>query len=184
MPAKKFKILDSQKIIDHPFLQVDQQTIQLPDGRIIPDWHWVHTRDYINVVVCNENNETLILEGYKHGFGRSSWQVVGGYMETGENPLHTAQRELLEETGFASDDWTQLGSFVVDANRHVGTAHFFLAKSARQIAQPDHDDLEDFVLRWVSLEALQQALREGRVAGLGYAGAISMALLHLHTQDQ
>jgi ADP-ribose pyrophosphatase len=179
MPAKNFTILNQKKVIDHPFLQVDQQTLRLPDGRVIPDWHWVHVGDYINVVVLNESGETLILEGYKHGFGRESWQVVGGYMEVGEDPLHAAQRELLEETGFASDDWTHLGSFVVDANRHVGTGHFFVVKNAGKIAEPDHDDLEDFSMRWVSLSELQTALTDGRIVGLGYAGAIALALLAL-----
>ena len=179
MPEESWQVLASDPIIDHPFLKVSVQQVRLPDGQVIPDWHIVHTRDYVNVFVLNEAGEALILEGYKHGLGRSSWQVIGGYLEEGEDPLHAVQREMLEETGYASDDWQHLGSFVVDANRYVGTGHFYLARRARPVAPPDHDDLEGFEIRWVSLEEVDQALRDGRVGIISYGVNIALALLAL-----
>lgn len=179
MPEESWQVLGSEPVIEHPFLKVSVQQVRLPDGRVIPDWHIVHTRDYVNVFVLNEAGQALILVGYKHGLGKSSWQVVGGYVEDEEDPLRTAQRELLEETGYASDDWRHLGSFVVDANRHVGKGHFFLARDARPVARPDHDDLEGFEVRWVSLEEVGAALRDGRVGIISYGVNIALALLAL-----
>ena len=179
MSEESWQVLGSEPVIEHPFLKVSVQQVRLPDGRVIPDWHIVHTRDYVNVFVLNEAGRVLILEGYKHGLGRSSWQVVGGYVEEDEDPLLAAQRELLEETGYASDDWRHLGSFVVDANRHVGTGHFFLARDARPLAPPDHDDLEGFEVKWVSLEEVGAALRDGRVGIISYGVNIALALLAL-----
>ncbi|HEX8597558.1 MAG TPA: NUDIX hydrolase [Chloroflexia bacterium] len=179
MPEESWQVLGNDPIIDHPFLKVSVQQVRLPDGRVIPDWHIVHTRDYVNVFVLNEAGEALILEGYKHGLGRSSWQVIGGYLEEGEDPLHAVQREMLEETGYASDDWQHLGSFVVDANRYVGTGHFYLARRAHPVALPDHDDLEGFEVRWVSLEEVGRALRDGRVGIISYGVNIALALLAL-----
>ena len=43
----------------------------------------------------------------------------GGKMELVE-PLAAAKRELLEETGYESDDWVSLGSYRVDPNRGWG----------------------------------------------------------------
>ena len=40
---------------------------------------------------------------------------VGGFIERGELPEAAAKRELLEETGYESPDWTALGEFAVDA---------------------------------------------------------------------
>jgi ADP-ribose pyrophosphatase len=179
MPEESWQVLGSEPVIEHPFLKVSVQQVRLPDGRVIPDWHIVHTRDYVNVFALNEEGQALILEGYKHGLGRSSWQVVGGYLEEGEDPLRAAQRELLEETGYAAEDWRHLGSFVVDANRHVGTGHFYLARDARPAARPDHDDLEVFEVRWVSLEEVGAALRDGRVGIISYGVNMALALLAL-----
>ncbi|MDX1612845.1 MAG: NUDIX hydrolase, partial [Candidatus Promineifilaceae bacterium] len=101
------------------------------------------------------------------------------YVETGEDPLVAAQRELLEEAGLVGDRWRHLGSFVVDANRRVGTGHFYLVNNARQVAEPDADDLEAYVLRWVAPAELQAALSDGRVGVMGYAVAMGLGLLVL-----
>lgn len=168
-----------QTILSHPFLTVHMDEVALPDGRRIPDWPIVQLKNYVNVMAVNKAGEVMILEGYKHGIGASSWQVVGGYLEEGEAPLAAAQRELLEETGYQSSDWTFLGSFIVDANRRAGQATFFLARSARQVALPDDDDLEEFDLRWVSTAEVRQALHDGRVQGLGYATALALGLCRM-----
>jgi ADP-ribose pyrophosphatase len=174
---KSWEVLAREPIIDHPFLKVEMEKVVLPNGRVISDWPMVHTRDYVNVLAFNEHGETLILEGYKHGPGRSGWQVVGGYLEADEDPFQAVQRELLEETGYYSDEWRYLSSYVMDANRHVGTGHFFLALNARQISQPDNDDLEDYKLRWVPISELKLALLDGRIMVVSYAINICLGLM-------
>jgi ADP-ribose pyrophosphatase len=179
MDDKKWQIIESEPLVDHPFLNVAMEKVSLPDGQVIPDWPIVHARDYVNVAAFNEKGDALILEGYKHGARRNGWQVVGGYLEEGESPLAAAQRELVEETGYASDNWRYLGSFIVDANRHVGTGHFFLAADARRVQEPAHNDLEEFSVHWVSLKELKYALVDGRINVISYAVNISLALITL-----
>jgi ADP-ribose pyrophosphatase len=179
MPGESWQVLEEKKILDHPYVQVVFQRIKLPDERIIPDWPIIQTRDYVNAMVLDQAGKAMILEGYKHGHGSNSWQILGGYLEKGEDPLEAVQRELLEETGYSSSEWRHLGSFTVDANRHVGTGHFFFAQGVRKVAEPDHDDLEQFIIRWVSLDDLKQALFDGRVAIASYAINIALGLLIL-----
>lgn len=179
MADEKWEVLGKERVLDHPFLRVDMERVRLPDGRVIEDWPIVGTRDYVNVVVLDPEGKVLVLEGYKHGLGRSSWQVPGGYLEAGEEPLNAARRELREETGYASDEWRSLGSFVVDANRRVGVGHFFLARNAQQVAAPSHDDLEGFAIRWVTPEEVKKALLDGRVGIISYAANLALALIVL-----
>jgi hypothetical protein len=83
---------------------------------------------------------------------------------------------LLEEAGYASNEWTSLGSFIVDANRRVSQAHFFLARRACQSTKLISDDLEQSEMRWVSPAEAKQALRDGRVAISSSALALALAL--------
>lgn len=184
MQAEKWKVIKSELVVEHPFVEVAMEKVSLPDGRVIDEWPIVNAHDYVNAVVFNEQGEAMILEGYKHGARRSSWQVVGGYIENGEDPLAAVQRELLEETGYQSDEWRYLGSFVMDANRHVGVGHFFFCLNAKEIATPKPDDLESWSIRWVSIKDLKYALVDGRISIISYAMNISLALIALNKLGQ
>jgi 8-oxo-dGTP pyrophosphatase MutT (NUDIX family) len=184
MTGSEWKVLKSELVMTHPNIEVALEQVSLPDGTIIDDWPIVNAHDYVNVAEFNEVGEALILEGYKHGARRSGWQVVGGYIEQGEDPLTAAQRELLEETGHEAENWRYLGSFVIDANRHVGVGHFFLCTNAHAVRQPDSGDLEETRLRWVSLKDLRYALMDGRISIISYAMNITLALLALNKLSQ
>lgn len=178
MQEEKWQNLETKRVLEHPFLTVTTMTnVRLPDGRVIEDWPIVAMRDYISVLALDADGQAIVVEGYKHGAGRSSWQVVGGYIEPGEEPLLTAQRELREETGYESGDWQLLGSFVVDLNRYGGTGHLFLASNTRQVSMPTDDDLEQQTVRWVAVSELADSLRDGRVVGMAHAATIGLALL-------
>jgi ADP-ribose pyrophosphatase len=180
MPGENWKVLESELVIDHPHVEVALETIGLPDGRVINDWPIVNVHDYVNAVVFDASGRALILEGYKHGARRSTWQVVSGYLQPGEDPLGAAQRELLDCTGYESDDWRYLGSFVTEAHRHVGIGHFFLCLDVRLVGSPHQDDLEPFSLRWVTKQELRYALMDGRINIISYAMAISLGLMTLN----
>jgi ADP-ribose pyrophosphatase len=184
MSQERWTVVKQDQVLDDPYVKVTMQEVQLPNGQIITNWPFVHTRDYVNALVFNRDGDVMVIEGYKHGLGRSSWQVVGGYLEPGEEPLPAIQRELLEETGYQAEDWSDLGTFVMDANRHVGVGTFFLAKNARKVTEPDHDDLEEFIVRWVSPSELKEALFDGRVGIVSYAVNIALGLIALETEDR
>lgn len=173
---ERWQVLASEVVMQHPFMSVEMQQLQLPDGKVIDNWPIIDAHDYAMIVAENEAGEILILDGYRHGLGRSSWQVVGGHIEPNEDPLATAQRELLEEAGYASGSWTSLGSFVVDANRRVSHAHFFLARQAYPSNKLISDDLEQSELKWVAQSEAKQALIDGRVAISSSALALALAL--------
>ena len=180
--AENWHVLQREMVWEHPFVSVSMEQVRLPSRQVIMDWPKIHTRDYVNVLVLNDAGEAMIIEGYKHGNGWSGWQVVGGYLEEGEDPYTAVQRELLEETGYSCDKWLYLGSYTMDANRHVGVGHFFYATGAQQIAEPNHNDLESFNVTWVPVKDLKYALIDGRIGVISYAANIALALLVIEKQ--
>ena len=118
---------------NNPWLTVEHHTVELPDGRVISEWPWVKTPDYVNVVAVTEDDKFLCFRQVKYGIEGVTLSIVGGYINEGEEPLAAAQRELLEETGYESPDWLSLGSYLVDPNRGIATGHLFLARAVRYI---------------------------------------------------
>ncbi len=82
----------------------------------------------------------------------------------------------MEETRYVSEEWSHLGTFVVDANRRVSWAHIFMARHAHNVGRVDNDDLERVELKWVSVEEAGAALRDGRVGIISSAMALALAL--------
>lgn len=174
-----WKTVDSQLVLDHPYLRVTLDAVELPDGTIIPDWPIASVSDYVLVVVANEANELLMLEGYGHGFGRICWQVVGGQIDPGEDPLTAAKRELREEAGLDCAQWEAFGSFVGSKNRYFATGHLFLARQPTQVGLGGTGDLEEYTLNWIPLATVREALFAGRVDGADHALIFALALLKL-----
>lgn len=175
-----WKTLARRKVLQHGmFLTVEYHDVQLPDGRIIKDWPWLITPDYVNVVPVTEAGEFLCFRQVKYGVEGTSLAPVGGYVEDGEDPLAAAQRELREEMGYEAPSWTSLGHYRVDANRGAGTGYLYLAQGARRVGEPIADDLEEQQLLRLSRAEVEAALNAGEFKVLGWATAIALALLHL-----
>lgn len=172
-----WKTIDRQKILDTGFrLSVEMHKVELPDGRVIPDWAWIITPDYINVVAITPKGEFICFRQTKYAVEGTSLAVVGGYIEPGEAPLTAAKRELLEETGYQAESWQSLGSYAVDGNRGAGVAHFFLAQGAECIAEIDADDLEVQTLVLLSRAELELALKNHEFKVLAWAAIVALAL--------
>ncbi|MBN1485207.1 MAG: NUDIX hydrolase [Chloroflexia bacterium] len=174
---QNWKTLERRTILKHSkFLRVEEHTIELPDGRVIPHWPWIILPEYVNVLVLTEDGEYLCFRQTKYAVEGTSLAPVGGYLEPGEDPLETAQRELLEETGYRAAEWVDLGHYPVDGNRGAGLAHFYLARGGRPVARPDADDLEEQELLLLSRAEVEEALAAGQFKLLPWAALVALAL--------
>ncbi len=79
--------------------------------------------------------------------------ISGGRFEEGEQALEAAKRELLEETGYVSDDWELLFE-----ENPVGkiewTIYYFIARGAKRVAEQRLDAGEKIALRPVTFDEL------------------------------
>ncbi len=177
---KPWKTQTREIVLDEPpWLTVEHHTIELPDGRLLPDWPWIITPDYINVVAVTEDGHFICFRQVKYGIEGATLAIVGGYIEDGEEPLAAAQRELLEETGYESPDWVSLGSYLVDPNRGIATGHLFLARQARYVTPRDADDLEEQDLLLLTREEVEAVLERGEIKIMAWAATVAFALRHL-----
>ena len=175
-----WKTKTRQTILDQrPWLLVENHTVELPDGRLIPNWPWIITPDYVNVVAVTTDERFVCFRQVKYGVEGTTLGIVGGFVEEGEEPIAAARRELLEETGYESADWIPLGSYRVDPNRGIAMGHLYLARQARYITPRNADVLEEQDLLLLTHSELETALSQGEFKVLAWAASIAFALRHL-----
>ena len=120
-----WEILKSKDIYEEePWVKLSAHKVRLPNGVVINNFHRIRMPEYAVVVAQRKDGEIIMLRQYKHGVGKISLMLPGGMIENKKFPLVAAKRELLEETGYASDDWHFLGCFVANANYGCGSTHF------------------------------------------------------------
>lgn len=177
---KPWKTKSRKTILDQrPWLLVENHTVEIPDGRLIPDWPWIITPDYVNVVAVTDDEHFLCFRQVKYGVEGTTLGIVGGFVEEGEEPIQAARRELLEETGYESTDWIPLGSYRVDPNRGVATGHFYLARRATYVTPRNPDDLEEQELLRLTRSEIETALEQGEFKILAWTACIALALRQL-----
>ena len=181
---KPWKTLARQTILDRgKFLTVENHIIELPDGRIIDDWSWILTPDFVLVVAITPDNKFLCFRQTKYAVDGLTLAPVGGYIEPGEDPLLAAKRELLEETGYEGETWVSLGRYPVMANRGGGAGYLYLARGAHHVSDPLSDDLEEQELLFLDMDEVEQAIAEGGFNIISWTACVALALLHIKAEN-
>lgn len=177
---RPWTVLDSRDLLDaEPFLKVRVETVELPDGRRIPDYYQFDMPSFACIFAEMEDGRIVTYRQYRHGSRRVGLVFPGGHLSPGEAPLDAAKRELLEETGLEAADWTDLGAYVVNANQGGAWSHMFHATGCRRAsdstpADPVPDDLEDTEILYLSRSELLAAIGRGEVHLLTQIALVSM----------
>ncbi len=173
---KPWQVLDSKLLIDERWLQLREDRVRLGNGHQIDRFHVIHGPDWASVLCVTEASEVVLVRQYRHGIGSTSLELPAGVIEPNETPEEAARRELVEETGYESDDWVSIQSVSTEPARHTTRAHFFIARGARPTKHPAPEETEILELVKVPVGDLARLATDGSVVHGVHVGAILVAL--------
>lgn len=159
-----WKTLKRTTLVTRSFLQLHEDRVQLENGQIIPDFCVLEAPAWVSVICVESNGAIVMVNQYRHGIAGSSLELPGGVMEEGETPEQSARRELLEETGYASEDFRSLITLASDPSRQTTRAHFFVAKNATQQAAQNLDPSEAIDVYSVPAKELFDRIDKGLIS--------------------
>ena len=174
--------LSFRQILDTPYLKIRCEQVAVPNGPIIPDYYIIENRGWVGIVPVTEDGRFLINKQYKHGIGCEVLEFPAGGIDAHEDdPLITARRELMEETGYSFDD----NQVELLAHMHANPTGaktriwWYLARNVRKTGDQKVDPVEVIENLLITPKELLQLIHEGTFAGQGQIAAAYMAMERL-----
>lgn len=101
------KQIDSELIYNGGFLEVRKDRVRLPDGSTSSREYLTHPGAVVMLALL-DNGNLLMERQYRYPPRQEFIELPAGKIDKGEDILVTAQRELLEETGYVAREWLHL----------------------------------------------------------------------------
>lgn len=159
----KWKILESEYLVKRPWLTARRDKVLLEDGRINDEYYVLEYPDWVNVIAITKDGKFIMERQYRHGLGVNSTEIPCGVMEKGEEPLQAAQRELLEETGYAGGKWTKLMTICANPGSQNNLTHCFLATGVEKVGEQHLDATEELTVMLMDEEEVKHLLLDGKL---------------------
>lgn len=153
-----------------------EDTVKLPNGHTMDDFSVAYLPEGVLTLATDEHNNVLVVEEYKYAIDDTILTFIAGGMAKGESPLEVAKRELLEETGYTSDDFEVISSLDVYPSKLVHKSTTVRARNIRKIAEPQHEASETISnIRLISMDELKQRYHAGEFKTTYLVAAIATA---------
>ncbi|HSC39477.1 MAG TPA: NUDIX hydrolase [Chitinophagaceae bacterium] len=174
-----WQIKGEQVKYDNPWIQVTHYDVVNPSGGngIYGKVHFKGKA--IGVLPLDEALNTWLVGQYRFPLNQYSWEIPEGGGPLGTDPLASAKRELLEETGLVAAQWSLL--FEMHLSNSVSDEHG-LVYLARQLEQyeAEPEETEQLVVKKMPFEAAYRMVEDGTITdSLSVAAILKVKLMLL-----
>ena len=136
-----WKILDQKNMYENPWIQVTEFKVINPSGGQ-GIYGKVHFKNFaIGIVTLDDEWNTHLVGQFRFPLNQYSWEIPegGGAMDT--DPVSSAKRELLEETGLVAKSWTKILTIHLSNSVTDEIAFIYLARELEQhTAEPEETE--------------------------------------------
>lgn len=174
MPIKPWEVLESSYF--RPRFRIDK--CLLANGNQL-DATIFEFRSWANVIAITKSNDVVLVKQYRHGVKDVLWEIPGGVVEDGEDPLEGVRRELLEETGYTASEFIQVGRLYPNPALQTNTLYCFLALDAERIVEQNLDDGEEIEVHLLSLDELVPMVQRGEFPHALNVAVLFQVLAHM-----
>lgn len=166
--------VSTEHIVQDEWIDFRRQAFRFPDGRIFEPYYTYSRRNYIIVVATDTEGKYLLVKQFRQGIRKVTLEFVAGGIERSdgkeyggaddlstEDGLSAAKRELMEETGYESDEWTHLMTLPANATIADNYAYLYVAKNCRKVGGQSLDEMEFLHVEKRTKEEIERMIKEG-----------------------
>jgi ADP-ribose pyrophosphatase len=172
------KILSTKRMYSGRIVTLDLCEVELPDGQ-----HQmreiIHHSGAVGVIALDDQNCVLLVRQFRSAAAQVMNEIPAGLLNSGEDPMMAAIRELQEETGFKPGKIEPLGGFYTAPGYTTEFIHLFLATQLIESRLPADED-EFIELHHVTLTDALTMIDRGEIQD---AKTIIALLKYAHHQS-
>ncbi|WP_216695070.1 NUDIX domain-containing protein [Dietzia psychralcaliphila] len=170
-----YRTVASREIFDGRIVRLRVDTLTMPGGGTADREICGHD-DAVAVIALDDRDQVTLVRQYRHAVGERLWELPAGLCDVeGEQPVETARRELLEETGLEARSWEPVISIVPSPGFCTERVDVFLARELGEVGRPEaqHEEADMEVARMPFAEAVEAVLDGRIVNGIAVAGILA-----------
>jgi 8-oxo-dGTP pyrophosphatase MutT (NUDIX family) len=167
-------IVAEKKIYNNPWIALTEYDVINPSGGkgIYGKVHFKNIA--IGVLPLDEQLNTYLVGQYRFTIDQYSWEIPEGGGPMGIDPLDSAKRELLEETGLVARDWSKLMDMHLSNSVSDEYGVIYLARNlVQETACPE--ETEQLQIQKLPLSAAYRLVEQGRITDSMSIAAILQA---------
>ena len=157
-----WKVISAKEVYDNTWIKVTEYDVINPSGGK-GIYGKVHFKNIgIGILPLDDQLNTYLVGQYRFTIDEYSWEIPEGGGKLHVDPLESAKRELLEETGLVARDWTVLSRLHLSNSVSDETGILFLARNLEQHA-PMPEETEKLVIKKLPFEEAWQMVENGLI---------------------
>lgn len=157
-----WQVLGTKDVYDNSWIHVTESDVINPNGGkgIYGKVHFKNLA--IGIVPMDKEGNTYLVGQYRFVIDQYSWEMPEGGGPIGIDPVESAKRELLEETGLVAKEWTPLLSMHLSNSVSDEYAIIYLAKDLEQHAASP-EETEDLRVRKLPFAEAWSMVENGKI---------------------
>ncbi|HEY8781646.1 MAG TPA: NUDIX hydrolase [Mucilaginibacter sp.] len=170
--------ITSEKIIyDNPWINLTEYQVINPSGNpgIYGKLHYKNIA--IGVLPLDDDLNTYLVGQFRFALGQYSWEIPEGGGIIGIDPIDSAKRELLEETGLKAHKWVEIQRLHLSNSVSNELSILYLARDLQQF-EAEPEDTEQLIVHKLPFEKVYQMVCNGGITdAMTVAAVLKVQLL-------
>jgi 8-oxo-dGTP pyrophosphatase MutT (NUDIX family) len=157
-----WQVTSEKNVYDNPWINVTEYQVINPSGN--PGIYGkVRFKNFaIGVIPLDDDMNTWLVGQYRFALGSYSWEIPEGGGALGVDPLDSAKRELLEETGLKAERWTELQRMHLSNSVTDELCIIYVAQVLQQF-EPEPEDTEQLIVKKLPFNDVYQMVCKGEI---------------------
>jgi len=172
-----WKITSQKNIYDNPWINLTEFQVINPAGN--PGIYGrVHYKNLaIGVLPLDAELNTYLVGQFRFVLNQYSWEMPEGGGPEGTDPLESAKRELLEETGLKASQWTEIQRLHLSNSVSDELSILYLARGLEQF-EAEPEETEQLIIKKVPFAEMYRMVCDGEITdAMTVAAVLKVQLL-------